>query len=279
MRCHVTGDAAEFLDRAGGFLASRPVEHNLVLSLAELARGDHGTTGRWTWTTDPDGQVCGALIQTPASYTATLTPMPPQASEALVARLASDAPDLPGVTGEAGTVARFAGHWASACSVPAQPIAAQRLYRLGPLHPPGKVAGTLRQAKAAEVPTLVEWDESFATETGLTRPAGVDRTAVIGRRVDEGMWWVWDIGQHIVSMAFSSPPLAGAARVGAVYTPPEHRGHGYAGALVAEISTHLLAIGLSDCLLYTQLTNPTSNRIYQRIGYRPVADILAYRFG
>jgi predicted GNAT family acetyltransferase len=186
---------------------------------------------------------------------------------------------MPGVNGEAATVSRLAGQWASARRTPAQPVEAQRLYELGVLDPPGSVAGELRRATAADVSTLVAWDDAFAAETGLTRPAGVDRSAVIARRVAAGEWWVWTTAAGSMSMAYSSPPLAGAARIGAVYTPPEHRDHGYASAMVAALSANLRGAGVRECLLYAQLVNPASNRIYQRLGYEPVAEILAYRFG
>ena len=68
-------------------------------------------------------------------------------------------------------------------------------------------------------------------------------------------------------------------RVGPVYTPPEHRGHGYASALVAAASQAQLDEGIQFCFLFTDLANPTANHIYQAIGYEPVSDIDVYVFG
>jgi predicted GNAT family acetyltransferase len=64
-----------------------------------------------------------------------------------------------------------------------------------------------------------------------------------------------------------------------VYTPPTWRRRGYAGACVSALSAHLLATEAQMCVLYAQLANPTSNGIYRSIGYRPVIEILLYRFG
>ena len=89
---------------------------------------------------------------------------------------------------------------------------------------------------------------------------------------------MWTVDDRPVSMARLSPPAAGAVRVGFVYTPPERRRRGYAAASVAALSAHGLSQGAGECLLYTQLSNPTSNRIYRRIGYEAVGEILAYRF-
>jgi GNAT superfamily N-acetyltransferase len=85
-------------------------------------------------------------------------------------------------------------------------------------------------------------------------------------------------GVRPVAMNWTSPPAAGVVRVSAVYTPPERRGRGYASALVAATSQAALADGATACTLFTDLANPTSNAIYQRIGYRPVADAGRWRF-
>ena len=61
--------------------------------------------------------------------------------------------------------------------------------------------------------------------------------------------------------------------------PPAQRKRGYASACVATLSHLLLNRGYEFCMLYTDLTNPTSNAIYQAIGYEPVIDSTMYRFG
>jgi hypothetical protein len=66
--------------------------------------------------------------------------------------------------------------------------------------------------------------------------------------------------------------------VSAVYTPREQRQHGYASALVARLSQHLLDMGYEFVTLFTDLENPTSNAIYQKIGYHPVIDFRSYKF-
>jgi predicted GNAT family acetyltransferase len=69
-----------------------------------------------------------------------------------------------------------------------------------------------------------------------------------------------------------SPPVAGTIRIGPVYTPPEHRRHGYASSAVAAASRRALSAGARQCMLFTDLANPTSNRIYARVGFRRCAD-------
>jgi predicted GNAT family acetyltransferase len=68
-------------------------------------------------------------------------------------------------------------------------------------------------------------------------------------------------------------------RVGSVYTPSELRGRGYAGAVTATVSQAARDAGAAEVLLYTDLANPTSNALYQRLGYRPVEDRVMLSFG
>ena len=76
-----------------------------------------------------------------------------------------------------------------------------------------------------------------------------------------------------VHMTGANVPANGVTRIGPVYTPTEHRGRGYAGRAVAEVSREYLEQGVR-CCLFTDQANPTSNRIYQALGYRPVVDMV-----
>jgi predicted GNAT family acetyltransferase len=148
---------------------------------------------------------------------------------------------------------------------------------LGDLTPPDDVPGALRRAGDADVGLAAGWMRQFVDETGLTRPSDLDARARTG--VDAGRLHLWEIDGNPTCMVGNAPPVAGVARIGPVYTPPEHRRRGYAGAATAAHSRQLLDAGAHACMLYTDLANPTSNAVYQRIGYRPIADHMAWRFG
>ena len=83
--------------------------------------------------------------------------------------------------------------------------------------------------------------------------------------------YVWDDGGEVVSMLGHTVAVDGVPRIGPVYTPSERRGHGYAGHAVAELSRRLLADGARRCVLFTDRTNATSNKIYAEVGYRVIA--------
>ena len=109
---------------------------------------------------------------------------------------------------------------------------------------------------------------------GPSRGPHVEDVELTYRRKEadpDGAWLVWDDGGPVSLAAYGNPTPSGI-RVGPVYTPPELRGRGYATSLVAELTAERLAAGSAFCFLITDLSNPTSNVIYARIGYEPVAD-------
>jgi GNAT superfamily N-acetyltransferase len=149
----------------------------------------------------------------------------------------------------------------------------QRLYRVEQVRTPHEVPGGLRRATEADRSLLASWLEGFATESATTVDSGM-----LDRALGRNGLFVWQHGGQPVSMAWHSPVVGGVARVSGVYTPPEERGHGYASAVAAGTSHAAMAAGATVCMLYTDLANPTSNAIYQRIGYRPVCDAQDHQF-
>jgi hypothetical protein len=116
--------------------------------------------------------------------------------------------------------------------------------------------------------------EAFGHEAGRR-----DVTALADELIDapHRTGWMWEDGEP-ASVCCTTGTTPNGIRVGAVYTPPERRRHGYASAMVAAVSQAELDAGRRYCFLFTDLANPTSNRIYRAIGYEPVRDVDIYRF-
>jgi predicted GNAT family acetyltransferase len=121
---------------------------------------------------------------------------------------------------------------------------------------------------------VASWVACFATEAGV--PLSSTRDHVAGR-ISAGEMALWCDHQPR-SLAGYSGRSPNGVRIGYVYTPPEWRGHGYATACVAALSRRALDEGARFCCLYTDLANPVSNRIYQRIGYTPIGDAIDIEF-
>jgi predicted GNAT family acetyltransferase len=112
-------------------------------------------------------------------------------------------------------------------------------------------------------------------------PGRLEARSMVEHRLasGDGGFLLWVDGGETVSVSGWGGPTPNGIRVGPVYTPPELRGRGYATALVAELSQSLLDGGRSFVFLYTDLANPTSNAIYERIGYRMVCESAEIAFG
>ena len=260
------------LARAQQFLASEPVLHNLILTLL-TARVAHPEPGRY-WVASVGDAVRGVAFQSPPTFAATITPMPADVVMSLVDEIAQADVSLPGVMGEAATAATFAGQWAERRKAAATPREGQRIYELIELTGGSHASGRLRKATSADRDLIVRWLRGFQSDTG--EQGGSDVEALVDARLPEGQYQIWEDGEP-VSMASSTPVIEGVSRTGAVYTPPERRRRGYAEACVRELSRQLQANG-TRCMLYTQLSNPTSNSIYRRIGYVAIAEVLRYQF-
>jgi predicted GNAT family acetyltransferase len=206
-----------------------------------------------------------------------LTDAPADAVDALVSHLLATHPDLPGVGGPADAAARFADRWQVATGRTATVTMRQRLFRLDSVTPPAGVAGAARPAAARDRDRLVAWLAAFHREAA-PRELHPDPVAVIDRGLRRpGAWWLWEVAGEPVSMLTITPRVAGVTRISAVFTPPDQHGHGYACACVAAASQWALDQGADACMLYTDLANATSNKIYQAVGYRPVGDATRWR--
>jgi uncharacterized protein len=263
-------DPAAVLELANDFLLAEPVLHNLIITLLET-RVKTSEPGRY-WVAIEGDRVTGVVFQSPLDFFANLSRMEKKTIAALVAAIRKDGVILPGVSGEAATAASFAGEWAERTKTGATPQQGMRLYELTGLREISKVEGCLRGATAADRDLLVAWQHGFLADSHDTV---ADVALHVDTRLEAGQLWIWE-ADGPASMAASVGPAGGVFRIAAVYTPPEKRRKGYAAACVHALSRSLVEKGYG-CLLYTDLGNPTSNAIYQRIGYEAVAEVLKYR--
>jgi len=265
--------AQAFLDTASESLMRHEAENNLMLGIANRVRdgGSYGDEPPLFLTVEDGGEVVAAAIRTPP-YNLILQCDRDRfdALDTLVDHMIEIGQDLPGVHGSVDVAAAFADRWTRRCERTASMLMSQRIYSITHVTPPSDVPGRMRWAQEGDVPTLTEWFLAFHHEAVPGDPPS-DPAKNVHRFMTSGRLAVWDDG-GTVSMAGSSRGTTNGGTVSAVYTPPDQRGHGYASACVAALSQSLLDDGARFCTLYTDLANPTSNKIYQNVGYRPVED-------
>ena len=269
-------DPAVFLEAAAPLLLADEARHNLLLGLATTLR-DHPTVYpvRRLWLVQDGDEVVGAALRTPPHNLVLARPRDERVLEALAAAV----DDLPGVVGALPEVELFASAWSARSGATPQLRFAQGIYALEHVQPVANVSGSMRRAARDDRALLVDWWCAFAVEALNESPDQEE----VGRAIDHRLEspgsglaiWEHDGPASFAGYGGGTP---NGIRIGPVYTPPERRGHGYASALVAALSADLLAGGRRFCFLYTDLANPTSNRIYERIGYERICESAEIEF-
>lgn len=271
-----------FWRAAGDLLLADEAANGLPLGIVLYARRYPARTRDihlWT-VSDATGALRLCAVNTPPRDL-TLVGAPGDwvaAVAALIALLRAEGQPLPGVSAAPALAAAFAAQWQVASGDVAQLAMAQRIYALARVESRPAVAGQLRRATAGDLALLADWFDAFDREAIGGTPGLPPATDFVSAAIERGEFFVWDVAGVPVTMVKTARPLLHGITLSAVYTPPPQRGAGYASACVAALSQQLLDAGWQFCTLFTDLANPTSNKIYQRIGYRPVADWDRYTF-
>jgi GNAT superfamily N-acetyltransferase len=282
MAWQLTEDVAVYLAAVGGFLRARPAENTIVLTATEAVRSKGpgafgGSAPMFGWQAEPDGAVTAAFLHTPP-YPVVLTMMSDGHAAALAAELANRGRHTPGVNAAIAPGAAFAAAWQERTGQATRAGMRTRLYALGRLLPPDPLPpGQARTASAADACLMLAWLDSFHDEAGPEGPNASER--VVRDGLGHGGLVLWEHQGRSVSLAGRHRAVAGQARIGPVYTPPELRGRGFGGAATAAVTQAALDDGAEVVVLFTDLANPASNTLYQRLGYRPVGDWAVLRFG
>ena len=271
--------ADHFLDAVEETLLVHEAENALMLGIARRLLGGYtyGAEPAFLSCVERDGRVVAIATRTPPHNLLVREELGSADALELVAdHLQAASSPLPGVHGMRASAQRFAGIWSDLAGIHAEISMEQRLYRLTEVIPPEAPPGGLRAAVREERQQLITWVASFVDEAvgGAPHP---NPDEVVDRLTAAGDLLVWD-DDGPRSMAGVGRPTETGISINLVYTPPEHRGKGYASACVAALSQRQLDRGRRFCTLFTDLANPTSNALYQRIGYRPIADFLEIRF-
>lgn len=282
VRRHASVD--EFLAAAGDFLGAREAEHNLLFGIASWVRASPELLiegpATFATVTDADGGIAAATLRTPPHNQVLSWIDELDAVDALVESLRDE--PLPGMLGPTEPAARFAASWTDATGQPARLQIAERIFRLERVIPPERPApGTWRVADDRDRDLIARWLVEFSDEAIPELPPLPDPVATADRWVAQvgRIGYVWEDAGEVVSLVGAGGETPNGIRIGPVYTPPQRRNRGYASSLTAAASQDQLDRGRRFVFLFTDLSNPTSNKIYQAIGYEPVCDVDMYGFG
>lgn len=276
----MTEHGQELLDRAGHFLRADPARNTIILTECErLARATASSPqprpllGWW----QGDGEdVSGVFIHTPP-YPLHFSALAEHALAPLAELLAGRGRDLFGVNAGDAPARAFAAQWRRRCGAEARVGMRTRLYRLAelqvPQHPP---PGHAAAGSVDDRDLLVLWTDAFGVELGGFR---ADVASHVDERLARGAYTIWrDESGAPVSLAGLSVEVGGARRIGPVYTPEHHRRRGFGAAVTAAACRRALDGGTAELLLFADVANPTSNRLYERLGFEPLEELVVLRF-
>jgi len=281
-------DPRAYLAAAGEHLGAEPVLGTVIAGVSQrwADGGEPRVTGQPTWwvlARDDAGEVVGTAMRTAPfePYPMFVLPMPEDAAVALAGAMHARGEHPGGVNGALPAARTIAEETARLHGQRAVVDQHTRLHECTEVVMPPAVEGTLRLAADADADLCLDWFRRFGVEAdeqaGRTSAAaghGEHMTpADISTRIARGsIWLLEDPTGEVVHLSARNPPAFGVSRIGPVYTPKQHRGRGYAAYVVAELTRTALAEGVRVCL-FTDQANPVSNKVYERIGYRPVVDM------
>lgn len=276
-------EPADFLDAADGLLASSPVASTVIASYTHrvlrsgaLAPAD-APARWWVLVRDEAGTAVGAGMRSAPlpPYPPYLGAMPDEAARRLARVLHERGEGIAVVNGFVATIEEFADELAVLVGADVTATERTSLYELGDLVEPTGIAGRLRIARAEELDLVYGWFTAFgpdaSEQAGRADPhPQIETRESTEARIASGDVWLWEVDGVPVQVTAFNPPQFGVGRIGPVFTPKEHRGHGYAAAAVAAVARRLLDEGARVCL-FADEQNTTSTGVYVRLGFRPIA--------
>jgi hypothetical protein len=284
MKVQLIESVAAFLEMTAERRSADPLRTNVIGSVATSVQSgrSHYDNYRWWVVTDDDVVVAMAMRTSP--FAMVLAPMSHDAATLLGEAVGRLDDDLPGLSGSRDVVEYLLeGYRSSGSPGSHRGTRVGRddlMYELDTLTTPS-VEGHGRRAHHHEVESLASMFTQFVDEVELSPLSLADAREGVAKSVNEGSLFCWEHDGEIVSFAGHAPVVhAGASmvgRVGPVYTPPNFRRHGYASAITAMVTRHLVNKG-ARVMLFTDASNPTSNAIYQVLGYRLIDELVDVRF-
>jgi predicted GNAT family acetyltransferase len=271
VRCH--HDPREFFDLVGPFLLKNEVENSQPLGIAR-SFVDTATHDGLMFSVESGADVVAVAVKSP-HRNIIITRAPESAMRALANYLFAYALPVPGVLAPVETARDFSQAWKALTGVESTQRISLRLFQATRLNQIPSIGGSFRYAGRADQELVESWLQAFIDEVSLDRFDNLRER--VGQMINLSNVGLWE-DESCQSMAAVTRRSERGSHLSWVYTPREMRGKGFATACVAELCKRELENGKTYCTLFTDLANPTSNAIYQRVGFEPVCDSVDVAF-
>ena len=278
MKLHQFEDANLFYHQVKDYLLEDELLHNLQLGIIKnlINNPENCKIKPYLSAVEQNGNIIAVVMMT-IPYNLLLSRVKDsKAIDIIIEDLQQQYESLTNINAPVIESQAFAEQWCLSTGQSYQ-LRALRIFKLEKVEQPSQVQGSLRLATENDKQLLISWFNAFNSEALGKKSSDLDSESWVDRVLQKQKAYLWD-SEIPVSIACSTRSTPNGVGINMVYTPPEHRKKGYASACVAGLSQTLLDKGYKFCFLFTDLSNPTSNKIYQKIGYKPVADWNNYSF-
>ena len=277
MRLIKFDDASQYYQRAKNHLLENEAANCLLLAISLSLSNSDRQKQTYTALIEDRQQIIATALYIPPRKLLLSKTVDKSTVELIARNLAVEAKSMAGITAPKFEAEKFVGIWQDLTGDPVELEVNMQVQQLETTKQVKKAAGKERLATPQDIETLTSWIQEFAQEALNIRESKADSQRWVAKNLEKNSLFVWKDSKEIVSMAAYGGKTPNGIRIKSVYTPPQHRGKGYATSLVAVMSQILLRQH-KYCFLFTDSANPTSNNIYRKIGYVPIADINDYSF-
>ncbi|WP_374054046.1 GNAT family N-acetyltransferase [Rossellomorea sp. FM04394] len=270
-------DPTAFHDKVNSLLMEDEAANNLPLGLLNTMKtSDKYKDPLLLLVENGDGMVAGSFIMTPPHYLVSTLKVGRGEIQGIAEQLITFCKNtnitIPGFVAEKETALQLTHAWCHVTGESFNVRMRQRIYQLNKVNDIPLSDGKMVPVRKGQEGLLARWLLGFIEDTEVIPMSGEEALERATDMIEnEPYVFFWEVDGKPVSMARGARRTENGITVNFVYTPTEYRKKGYASSVVAELS-HLLLKDHSFLSLYTDLDNPTSNKIYMEIGYNPVCD-------
>ncbi len=271
--------AREFLNTAESFLEQNEAENNLLLGWSYRLIEKPNSYGSMPFfaIVENNHQVEIVALMTPPKsliiYSDSTTPI--ESFDFLAKYLQASPIKIPGIIGPNPAVNNFKDAWIKIIHASSELKMNMKVYMLTKVELYNAASGFFRPAKLEDLPLVCKWMGKFILSASEQGPVNKQE---IKEAISQGDYFLWEDDGQPVSMAKKARQTKHGYVISAVYTPPKFRNKGYAKSCVGALCQNILDSGKTFCALFTDLSNPTSNSIYQKLGFKPLCDFSHYIF-
>lgn len=273
MELIIYSDSSVFEERVSPLLIRNEDRNSLFLGILGQIQANRYEDYFLALAETEDEVVAACLMTPPHALQLVIFRRLPEIEKEIAGHLQNLGVKVNGIVGEHDTSRLFAKAWTDQTGEQVKVLMDQGLYRIDAVNKGlQKSGGSWRVASNKDAKLLIEWYKLFEEETGIDRRSTQEQaTQRIEEFLERKEVYVWEVDGAVVSCMKKGRPSKNGITVSFVFTPVAYRKKGYARTLVAEVTDELL-LEYDFVMLYTDLANPTSNKIYREIGYEQISN-------